>query len=577
MPSGTVHDPQLTGAVMKFVSRVLPALALLGLLAGHSPSASAASPKPAVISCTQVATATQLQAISRNLAGSYCLANDIDLASISNFVPIGNGPLFTGGFFGNGHVIRNLKISSTSANVGLFGGIADGRIQDVGLINANLNATGAPARVGGLVGFATSGSTIARVFVTGRVACKSSADCMAGGIVGDLQPGVTLADSWSSADVAARATTAASAGGVVGGGGGTITGSYATGNVSCTGTSSFCDAGGLVGGSGPVSQSFATGAVSAPQPSGFAGGLVGDILGQAIERSYATGPVSGDTAGGLVGQLRSGSSITESYAIGRVTGTTNAGGIAGHETNATPTASASYWDVNTTGQAASVVGTAATTRSLRARLPQGFDSFWAINKGRTFPFFNTDDIGFTSPLATLVRGNNNVFVFLPISQLDKSLYAGATAHISQASQATVYDMIARAIGLTDNIAQLKEARIDKYFWHDAKQMTTWIGPVLTHATLGKFVALAPSATLNPVLTQMKAQNLVILRGTYSTSGGTATHWMLGTMYLGSVVLANDPWTGTQVSIDVRTRKVTEPANFPLANFKVDGYQAVAVN
>lgn len=562
---------------MKFVPLALPALALIGPLAGYSPAASAAPPKPAAISCTQISTATQLQAISRNLTGSYCLANDIDLASISNFVPIGTGSPFFGAFFGNGHVIRNLKISTTSQDVGLFGAVAGGRIQDVGLINVSLNATAATPRVGGLIGFATSGSVIARVSVTGHVACKSTS-CMAGGIVGDLQPGVTLADSWSSADVAARATTSASAGGVAGGGGGTITGSYATGNISCVGTSSFCDAGGLVGGSGPVSQSFATGAVSAPQPLGFAGGLVGDILGQAIQQSYATGPVSGDTAGGLVGQLRSGSSITDSYAIGRVTGTTNAGGLAGHETNASPTATNSYWDVNTTGQAASVVGTAATTASLRARLPQGFTSWWAINKGRSFPFLNTDDIGFTSPLATLVRGNNNVFVFLPISQLDKSLYAGTTAHISQASQATVYDMIARAIGLTDNVAQLKEVRIDKYFWHDAKQTTTWTGPVLTHATLGKFVALAPSATLNPVLAQMKVQNLVILRGTYSTSGGgTATHWMLGTMYLGSVVLANDPWTGTQISIDVRTRKVTSPAGFPLANFKVDGYQAVAVN
>src|SRR6185437_10041493 len=113
--------------------------------------------------------------------------------------------------------------------------------------------------------------------------------------------------------------------------------------------------------------------------------------GQAIEQSYATGPVSGDSAGGLVGQLRSGSSIVDSYAIGRVTGTTNAGGLAGHETNGTPTATNSYWDVNTTGQAASVVGTAATTRSLRARLPQGFTSWWAINAGRSFPFLNTDD------------------------------------------------------------------------------------------------------------------------------------------------------------------------------------------
>ncbi len=66
-------------------------------------------------------------------------------------------------------------------------------------------------------------------------------------------------------------------------------------------------------------------------------------------------------------------------------------------------------------------------------------------------------------------------------------------------------------------------------------------------------------------------------------GGTATHWMLATLYTQNAdnsvntVVANDPRTGMQVEIDPVTKTVVSPQNFPLANFKIDGYQAVAVH
>jgi hypothetical protein len=43
------------------------------------------------------------------------------------------------------------------------------------------------------------------------------------------------------------------------------------------------------------------------------------------------------------------------------------------------------------------------------------------------------------------------------------------------------------------------------------------------------------------------------------------------------VIGNDPWTGEQVMIDPATKKIVSPADFPLANFKIDGYQPVTVN
>jgi hypothetical protein len=44
----------------------------------------------------------------------------------------------------------------------------------------------------------------------------------------------------------------------------------------------------------------------------------------------------------------------------------------------------------------------------------------------------------------------------------------------------------------------------------------------------------------------------------------------------STVVAHDPFTGTQIEIDPNTKRVLTP-DFPLANFKVNAYQAVSVN
>jgi hypothetical protein len=141
-------------------------------------------------------------------------------------------------------------------------------------------------------------------------------------------------------------------------------------------------------------------------------------------------------------------------------------------------------------------------------------------------------------------------------------------------------MIARAVGISDNVATLKNVKIDKYFWHDATQTTTFSGPVAAHATLGALKTLAANAHLDAtnVTGQMNVHRLVILRGTYKKGAVTATHYMLGTMYTKKgtavqTIVANDPWTGTQVEISPVTRKVVTP-NFPLATFKVNGYQPV---
>src|SRR4051812_44316855 len=57
---------------------------------GLSPAAPAAEkPQPRVVACTWIKTVHQLQVMKNNLAGTYCLANDIDASTKANFIPIG--------------------------------------------------------------------------------------------------------------------------------------------------------------------------------------------------------------------------------------------------------------------------------------------------------------------------------------------------------------------------------------------------------------------------------------------------------------------------------------------------------
>jgi len=220
---------------------------------------------------------------------------------------------------------------------------------------------------------------------------------------------------------------------------------------------------------------------------------------------------------------------------------------------------------------------------LRNVLPVGFGNAWAITRNKSYPFLNEADIGFAAPLATLVRGGR-VYTFLPAVQQDKSQYATAPRTPGIYALATVYAMIARGIGVTREIAALKTIKIDR-FWNDAKKVAVWRGPASTLATLGTLKPIAGNTRLNNtnVIGEMAIGRLVILRGSYTRSNGRkAEHWLLGTLYTTagnalSAVIANDPWTGQQVTIDPATKQIVWPANYPLTGFKIDGYQPVTLN
>ena len=199
----------------------------------------------------------------------------------ANWQPIGsNTNRFSSIFEGNGHTISNLYIKAES-QLGLFSVLrANGRIQNVGLLDVDVEGT--EDFIGGLVGF--SDGSVINSYVTGAVT-----------------------------------GTGDNVGGLVGSNSGDITNSYATGVVTGTGD----NVGGLVGSNGgDITDSYATGAVTGNSE---VGGLVGFNRGN-ITNSYATGAVTGnDNVGGLVGFNRG--NITNSYWNAQTSGlTTSTGG-----------------------------------------------------------------------------------------------------------------------------------------------------------------------------------------------------------------------------------------------------------
>ncbi len=142
-------------------------------------------------------------------AAYYELGNNIDLATYSNWTPIGWYATFRGKFDGVGHSISNLKINATSTAdnqyYGLFGNNQSGTIINVSLTNINITVTNdaGELRVGGLVGY--NNGTILNCSVTGTLAGAINTSQYTytywGGLVGENYGG-TLKNCYSAISVA---------------------------------------------------------------------------------------------------------------------------------------------------------------------------------------------------------------------------------------------------------------------------------------------------------------------------------------------------------------------------------------
>ncbi len=211
---------------------------------------------------TLIKTADDLNNIRNNLSGKYILMNDIDLSSIINWQPIGDGSnAFTGELNGNGHVIKNLRIDNSTLNtVGLLGSISGATISNLGIENANIysNYNDRLRTTIGILAGMTLNSEVSNCYISGRINSvkTGSDDDVVGGLLG-MTVNTNVQDSYSTANIDA----AGAAGGLIGYLYylGNISNCYATGNVH-----GVSNAGGLIAAANncSISNSYATGRVS---------------------------------------------------------------------------------------------------------------------------------------------------------------------------------------------------------------------------------------------------------------------------------------------------------------------------
>jgi hypothetical protein len=280
---------------------------------------------------------------------------------------------FSGVFNGNTYIVSNLTINNGSSRfpadyVGLFGFLHGGRIQSLGLENANVTGGGC---VGGLCGWNKEG-TISDSYSTGNVTGEIGVGGLCGGTYyGENNPVINncyaisnvtgeesigglcgqnfglISDSKTIGDVTGEGYYT---GGLCGVNRNTINNSYAAGNV--TGGNSV---GGLCGNNGgAVNNSYAASNVSGEYS---VGGLCGDGNGT-ISNSYAVSSVTGySSVGGLCGE--NGGTTDNSYAVGKVSGEIRVGGLCGGK--AAGSVTLSFWNVEVSGIDVSLGGTGKTT------------------------------------------------------------------------------------------------------------------------------------------------------------------------------------------------------------------------
>ncbi len=288
----------------------------------------------------QIWTAEQMNSIGANPADwgrFFKLMADIDMSIYTGtqYRIIGNPVTpFSGGFDGNGYVIRNLTYITSGLvdNVGLFGYIKSGAVKNISLDNVQISSSG--QFVGGLVG--QNAGTLYNCQISGSV----SGYYYVGGIAGQNSGQLTL----GRADVLVKGTDYI--GGLAGyNKSGTISTCFALGAV----TGARC-VGGLAGGmlEGSITSSYAAGAVTGYRN---VGGLVGYNLEGLISVCYACGLTCGTAeaytrVGGLIGG--NDGTVSGCYATGEVTGAAQAGGLVG--ANESGSIAACFWDVTTSRQ-----------------------------------------------------------------------------------------------------------------------------------------------------------------------------------------------------------------------------------
>jgi hypothetical protein len=367
-----------------------------------------------------------LESMINDLDGKYHLTADIDLSG-KEWKPISVGSRlvigwqdtylpFTGTFDGQGHVIRNLKITDKSIRyVGLFGGVEGATIKNTGMEDTIIDA--GDSMVGAICGSGTA--LIDNCYNTGSV----SSEFESGGISGEgsssnisncYNTGKISGVGWTGGICgdAFVVTNSFNTGNIIGGISGGISGEGSVSYCYNTGTvigyspyDSMITAGGICAESGDISFCYNVGNVYGP----FAGGIVGNHYGGKISNCYNRGNIYSNSsasydsrAGGIFGLINFPVTVINTYNTGSVSAAaaysikdSTAGGIGGSTSFAEFINC--YWNIDSTqkisgSSAAQKKGLGGgnsanttkplTTDEMKQRLSFGgfdFNSVWAID------------------------------------------------------------------------------------------------------------------------------------------------------------------------------------------------------
>src|SRR5262245_47627168 len=278
--------------------------------------------------------ASDLQAVSTNLGGTYALGRSFSAAGFTGFAP---GTTFTGLFDGNGgisaanYTISDLTLSSANSPVALFPFIESGAtVRNLNLANVNITGTGSLIFLGTLAG--ENHGTIRNVHIlSGTVAGGSQTGVVTGGLVAKNEG--LIENSSSAANVSGGANSIV--GGFAGLNGGTILLSTSSGAVTATSESYL---GGFAGVNlGTIQSSTALASVSGTGDPHIIGGSVAANFGS-TDGSSSAGTASGSTnsaVGGFAGanarfiNFPAGSIPGSSFPVGTITNSTATGAAAG--------------------------------------------------------------------------------------------------------------------------------------------------------------------------------------------------------------------------------------------------------
>jgi hypothetical protein len=358
----------------------------------------------------QIATAEQLISLGSDpnlLDRHYVLLNDLDLdpnlpggrvftraviapdTNNEEVAPLYQDVPFTGDFDGNGKVIANLTIKSTSSHyLGLFGKLAaEASVRDLGLTRATITG-GENLKVMGALAALQYGS-VTNCTANAAVAGKD----YVGGLVG-YNAGV-ITDCHVSGDIHKRGSDIMShgGGGLVGSNAGVL--ARCSAHVTVDGSSHL---GGLAGSNrGVIWNCFAHGEVSGGD---YLGGLVASAVTRGtIENCYTAVSVSSELfsvhVGGLVGYYASGT-IANCYAAGALHNGVNEpeevdwGGLVGWSSASDLAIVFSFWDITVSGVRESAAGRGLTTTEMQTAATfdaagWNLESIWVICEGRDYP------------------------------------------------------------------------------------------------------------------------------------------------------------------------------------------------